>query len=252
MKMKCTSLLLTAIMCMAGAVSCGTVDNVGETSAELKIGTTTASTELTTTAAETGTTTTGESAETETTASSEASTEAETTAASAAPADTAAANNTPAANTEAPAQQQEQPQNNDNAQNNTPAEPEKKVIQFSIDDLLKNASETVAALGNPDSTSISAACTNNGCDIKEYKYPDLEMQCYIDGGTEYICYIKIKGGDYTTSKGIKVGRSRADVEAVYGAGQEASGMVIYAEGEKEMDITYNGDTVATIEFYIPV
>lgn len=256
MKMKCTALLLTAIMCMAGAVSCGTVENAGESSAELKISTTTASTEDVTTSAETGTATdegaTTEAAETtETTAETAAETTAAAEAAAAAPTE-APADNSAAANNEAPAQQQEQPQQNNETPADNGSEPDKKNVQFSTDDLLKNGAETVAALGNPDSTSISPSCTNNGCDIKEYQYPDLEMQCYIDGGVEYICYVKIKGGDYSTTKGIKVGSSRADVEAAYGAGEEMSGMVVYADGNKEMDITYNGDTVASIEFYTPV
>lgn len=250
MKIKCTALLLTAIICMAGAVSCGKVETAGENSAQLNISVTTTSDDVTT-STETGTATTGEDGTAETTATTEttAAGEAETTAASAGQAETPADNGA-ANNNDAGAQQQEQQQNNTPAE--TPSEAPKKDMQFSIDDLLKNGADIIAALGNPDSTSISPACTTNGCDIKEYKYPDLEVQCYIDNNVEYICFISIKGGDYATTKGIKVGSSRADVEAAYGAGEETGGMIVYADGNKEMDITYNGDTVSAIEFYTAV
>ena len=260
MKMKFTALLLTSLICMAGAVSCGKVENTDTSStAELKIDTTTAAAtaegETTTTAAETTTT----AAEGETTTAAvgyEATTAAETTQAAAADATTAAQAEATAAPTEAPteapAQQQEQPQNNDNGSETQNTEPETKSVQFSTDLLLANAADTIAALGGSPTTSVSPSCTNNGCDVKTYTYPDMEIQCYIDGGVEYLYSITIKGGDHATSKGIKVGSSRADVEAAYGAGVESGTMIVYADGNKEMDITYNGDTVAAIDFYTPV
>ena len=252
MKIRCTALLLSAIMCMAGAVSCGKVDNVGESSAALTIKTTAASTDDVTTSTETGTTTTDKDGTTETTTGTDTTAEgaAETTAAQAdaqteAPADNGAANNN---NNNAGEQPQEQQQNNE-----TPAaqnEPEKKEVKFGFENLLQNAADTIAALGNPNSTETAAACTNN--DVKIYHYPDLDIQCYIDGGAEYIWDYDFKGGDYTTSKGIKVGSSRADVEAAYGTGEESGNTLIYTDGDKQLIFTMNGDTVSEIDFYVPV
>ncbi|MBR1823597.1 MAG: hypothetical protein IJ779_05130 [Ruminococcus sp.] len=256
MKMKLTALLLASLLGMAGAVSCGKVSSVDESSVELKLGTTTAVTDASGETTTTEAVTTTDGGETTTTAEGETTTAAdeagaETTAANAAATEAPAAAATEAP-TEAPAQQQEQPQQNNDTPAETPNEPDKKDVQFSTDLLLQNAAETIAALGNPVSTSTAASCTTNGCDVKIYNYPDMEVQCYIDGGVEYLYSIKITGGDYKTSKGIKVGSSRADVEAAYGAGEEMSGMIIYSDGNKEMDITYSGDTVSSIDFYTPV
>ena len=253
MKMKLTALLLTSLICMAGAVSCGKTESAADDKIELDIPATTTSENAdgTTTTEDTAATTTSADGKT-TTAAADATTTSSEAAAAGADATTAAqAAETTAAPTEAPTEAQAQQQNNDN-NNETQNEPEKKDIQFSTDLLLQNAADTIAALGGSPTTSVSPSCTNNGCDVKTYTYPDMEVQCYIDGGVEYIYSITIKGGDFATAKGIKVGSSRADVEAAYGTGEEMSGMIIYKDGDKEMDITYSGDTVSAIDFFTPV
>ena len=219
MKMKLTALLLTSLICMAGAVSCGKTESAADDKIELDIPATTTSENAdgTTTTEDTAATTTSADGKT-TTAAADATTTSSEAAAAGADATTAAqAAETTAAPTEAPteaqAQQQEQQQQNNDNNNETQNEPEKKDIQFSTDLLLQNAADTIAALGGSPTTSVSPSCTNNGCDVKTYTYPDMEVQCYIDGGVEYIYSITIKGGDFATAKGIKVGSSRADVEA---------------------------------------
>ena len=153
-------------------------------------------------------------------------------------------------------QQQEQPQQNndapaDNGSNNT--QPDAKEVKFSTDDLLKNAADIISALGGSPITSTSPSCTSNGCDVKTYDYAgELKIQCYIDGGVEYFFDYDILGGNYATSKGIKVGSSRADVEAAYGTGEESGNMLIYTDGDKQLIFTMNGDTVSEIDFYVPV
>ena len=260
MKLRLTALLLTSIICMAGAVSCGTAGTADLSTAELSVNSTTAA--ATANAEETTTTdavTTTDSGETTTTAEGETTTAAgeaaETTAANAAAATEAPAAATEAP-TEAPAQQQEQPQQNndapaDNGSNNT--QPDAQEVKFSTDDLLKNAADIISALGGSPITSTSPSCTSNGCDVKTYDYAgELKIQCYIDGGVEYFFDYDILGGNYATSKGIKVGSSRADVEAAYGTGEESGNMLIYTDGDKQLIFTMNGDTVSEIDFYVPV
>lgn len=252
MKLRLTALLLTSIICMAGAVSCGTAGTADLSTAELSVNSTTAAT--TANAEETTTTdavTTTDSGETTTTA------EGETTTAAGEAAETTAANAAATeAPTEAPAQQQEQPQQNndapaDNGNNNT--QPNAQEVKFSTDDLLKNAADIISALGGSPITSTSPSCTSNGCDVKTYDYAgELKIQCYIDGGVEYLFDYDILGGNYATSKGIKVGSSRADVEAAYGTGEESGNMLIYTDGDKQLIFTMNGDTVSEIDFYVPV
>lgn len=260
MKMRCTALLLTALICMAGAASCGKVQTADESSANLKISATTTATGDVTTSTETGTTTTGNDGSANTTTGTDTTTaSAETTtaaaaqgeaapAATAAPADNGGNNETPAAQ-EQPQQNNETPADN----GNTNQEPAAQEVKFSTDDLLKNAADIIAALGGSPVTSTASACTSNGCDVKTYDYAgELKIQCYIDGGVEYFFDYDILGGNYSTSKGIKVGSSRADVEAAYGAGEASGNMLIYNDGAKQLIFTLNGDTVSEIDFYVPV
>ena len=260
MKMRCTALLLTALICMAGAASCGKVQTADDSSASLKISATTTATGDVTTSTETGTTTTGNDGSTNTTTGTDTTTaaSAETTAAAAqgeaapaataAPADNGGNNETPAAQ-EQPQQNNETPVDNGNA--NT--QPVAQEVKFSTDDLLKNAADIISALGGSPVTSTAPACTTNGCDVKTYDYAgELKIQCYIDGGVEYVLDYDILGGNYSTSKGIKVGSSRADVEAAYGTGEESGNMLIYSDGAKQLIFTLNGDTVSEIDFYVPV
>ncbi len=129
-----------------------------------------------------------------------------------------------------------------------PTEP----IKFKMEDLLSDASEIIANLGNPNYAGTSESCLSNGLDNKTYQYDGLEIQCYIDGDTEYIYMITILGGDYETDKGIKIGSSRTEVESIYGTGIDSGNMTIYTSGDSEMDIQYSNDIVTSIFFYTPV
>lgn len=142
--------------------------------------------------------------------------------------------------------------NGDNGNNSQPDEPQQKEVKFNIDHLLSDAKGLISDLGTPVFEGGGAACLKNGYDSKIYQYDGLEIQCYVDGDKEYIFQINITGGDYQTDKGIKIGSTRADVEAAYGTGTESGNMIIYSSGNNEMDIQYNGDTVVSIFFYTPV
>lgn len=134
----------------------------------------------------------------------------------------------------------------------SPAENNTTDLRFTVDNLLNDASGLLSALGTPDYSGVAAACTTNGNDVKIYQFDGLEIQCYIDGETEYIFSIEITGSQYETDKGIKTGSSRSDVESAYGTGETMGSMTIYYSGNNEMDIDYSGDTVTSIFFYTPV
>lgn len=150
--------------------------------------------------------------------------------------------------TEAPPADTQPPETEPPTEAPTQSEP----VKFKMEDLLSDASGIIANLGTPSYSGGGAACLTNGHDDKIYQYDGLEIQCYIDGDVEYIFQINITGGDYQTDKGIKVGSTRAEVESAYGTGTESGNMIVYSSGNNEMDIQYNGDTVASIFFYTPV
>lgn len=159
-------------------------------------------------------------------------------------------NNQPA-ETEAPT---EAPTEEPPAPTESPAQPDpSEPVRFKIEDLLTDASGIISALGTPNQTGGGAACLTNGHDDKIYQYDGLEIECYIDGDSEYIFLINITGGDYETDRGIKIGSSREDVETAYGTGTQSGNMIIYSSGNSEMDIQYgDNNTVIAIFFYTPI
>lgn len=124
--------------------------------------------------------------------------------------------------------------------------------QFSFGNLDSSALDVVASLGDALDIQNATGCLSNGADQRIYVYDGLKLSCYMNGDTPYIYEINITNGNYSTSSGITVGSSRASVEAAYGAGSASGDYVIYYDGNKELDIQYNGDTVASIVFYMAV
>ncbi len=258
MKLKFTSLLLASILCMAGAVSCGKVESntdgdvkieIEDSTAETTTEDTSGTTASTSAESKDGTTTAASSTTTENT---EATTASDTEKKSDDEKKDDSDNNSGDNNSSAPQEQKtEAPQ-----QNETPTEaPQQQAedVEFSIDDLLNDAAPLLEKLGAYEYDSISPACTSNGCDVRTYTYKDVEIQAYIDGSTEYIFKIVITGSGYKTSKGIEIGNSRADVEAAYGTPIDGGSCMVYEDADfKEMDVTYNGDILSSITFYVPV
>ncbi len=269
-------LVATATLLALSAVSCGkddTESSVSVSFSEQQTSEKSASTETTTDDESAITTTETSSTETATSATAEAETTSgtDTTATTSAEAttdttvaETASPDATQAPET-TPAEPVEQQPENDTPTEAPPAEtqapeteppteapPQPEQVQFKMEDLLSDASGIIASLGTPNYSGGGAACLTNGYDDKIYQYDGLEIQCYVDGGTEYIFQINITGGDYQTDKGIKIGSTRAEVESAYGTGTESGNLIVYTSGNNEMDIQYNGDTVASIFFYTPV
>ncbi len=125
-------------------------------------------------------------------------------------------------------------------------------VQFSLDNLDNSAVDFVASLGDALDVQDATGCLSNGADQRIYVYDGMKLSCYMNGDTPYIYEISITNGNYSTSNGITVGSSRADVESAYGTGEESGSYVIYYDGDKELDIEYDGDTVKSIVFYMAV
>lgn len=134
-----------------------------------------------------------------------------------------------------------------------PEPPVLSSVTFSLDSLGSSAADIVNTLGEPQETMDALGCLSNGADQRIYIYDGLRICCYIQDDTPYIYQVDITNADYSTSSGVTVGSMRSDVEAAYGAGEEAGSYVIYyGDNGKELDVQYNGDTVASIYLYMPV
>lgn len=238
MKLKLTALSLASLLCMAAAVSCGDEVSPSE-SVSINIEATTSDTTTTAESSDTETTT-SDAKSTSTTKAGETTTkkadetaaadDETTTAADSDETTTTAAQQQTEAPTDAPAP--EQPQANEE-------------IVLSANDLFTDTNAMLAKLGDYESTSVAAACTQSGSDITTYVYKDIEIQSYNDGSGDRICGIKIKGGNYKTAEGIKIGSSKAEAEAAYGTDNTGYAMI---SNDMDLYITYSGDSVSVIEF----
>lgn len=260
MNSKITALLAAAALCAATAVSCGK-DETSSSDVVLDINNSTTSSSETTTAEKEKTTTTiavtTKDAKKTTTTASDSKKPAITT--------TVVVDN----NNDEPDdndnqggddQSYDDPQH-DEPQNNQP-DPEPQQPQegsFSNSDLnfngtalLGNADGLISSLGNPNDVVEAPGCLSNGADQKIYYYSGIDVSCYVMNGSETVYDITISGTGYSTSKGISVGSSRSDVEAVYGKGDGGGSTVIYGSADFGLYIFYNGDTVSMIDYYASV
>lgn len=124
-------------------------------------------------------------------------------------------------------------------------------LSFNGGSLLGDASGLVGAMGAPSSVDEAAGCLSNGADQKIYHFGGVDVSCYVQDGAEYIYDITITGG-YTTSKGIGIGSSKADVIAAYGEGADSGQYILYGSGDYGLYIYFSGDSVSMIDYYAAV
>lgn len=117
----------------------------------------------------------------------------------------------------------------------------------------RTLSDLTAIYGEPQSSEVVQGCLSNGADQKICYYDGMTVYCYIAGDGDHIYDVTIDGGSYPISSGISVGSSRADVESVYGAGEtKFERFVYYYSGSNSLSFEYDGDTVVSIDIYMPV
>lgn len=262
MNSKITALLAAAALCAATAVSCGK-DETSSSDVVLDINNSTTSSSETTTTAEKD-----EAATTTAVTTKDAKKTTTTTSGSKKPATTTTAvadnnnNDEPDDNDNQGGDNQsyDDPQQDEPQNNQTDPEPQQPQegsfsnsdLNFNGTALLGNADGLISSLGNPNDVVEAPGCLSNGADQKIYYYSGIDVSCYVMNGSETVYDITISGAGYSTPKGISVGSSRSDVEAVYGKGDGGSSTVIYGSADFGLYIFYNGDTVSMIDYYASV
>lgn len=239
MKNKLAALFAIAAVFAASAASCGNDDPEDSTVPELP--------SLTTSAEEETEETTAEDESEKTT---EASTEKKTKAEKTTEADSEKKTEAEEENKNAPDDSDPEPEPQPDPEPNP--EPAPQDVKFGFESLHSDASEIIAALGEPLDVQTAPACFSNGADSKIYLYDGLTIECYVLNGLEKICCVTITNASYSVSSGITIGSSQADVEAAYGAGESAGAYTIYYNGSNELDIKYSNGSVAEIMFYTEV
>ena len=93
--------------------------------------------------------------------------------------------------------------------------------------LLTGISDAISAVGNASSTEKLPCCLSlDSPDDVVYTYNGFKLQTLTDSSGEKVYNIDITGGSATTSKGIAVGNSAADIEKAYGQPAEADDFLI--------------------------
>jgi len=91
--------------------------------------------------------------------------------------------------------------------------------------VLTDAAPLLEALGDDFELYEAISCLFDGMD-KSFDYGDVYITTYPIDGKDVIDEIILLGGAYPTAKGVKVGGSKADIEAAYGTGYELDGDIL--------------------------
>lgn len=122
--------------------------------------------------------------------------------------------------------------------------------------LLTGISDAISAVGNASSTEKLPSCLSlDSPDDVVYTYNGFKLQTLTDSSGEKVYNIDITGGSATTSKGIAVGNSAADIEKAYGQPAEADDFLIRYTvdgGKNTLDfMTENSKVTEIIIAYAP-
>ncbi len=140
-----------------------------------------------------------------------------------------------------------------------PTEPDTThAVQFSAEDLAfqyngvsltvgQDAAGFVAAVP-ADTVESAPSCYGDGNDINYY-YSNFTLYIWDSNGTQLTYGIDITGTGLTTSKGIGIGSSLADVTAAYGSGYTVEGTdYVYKVDNSNLRFTISGDAVVYISY----
>ncbi len=99
-----------------------------------------------------------------------------------------------------------------------------------------------------DTVESAPSCYGDGSDINYY-YSNFTLYIWDSNGTQLTYGIDITGTGLTTSKGIGIGSSLADVTAAYGSGYTVEGTdYVYKVDNSNLRFTISGDAVVYISY----
>lgn len=105
-----------------------------------------------------------------------------------------------------------------------------------------------AKLGKEDAYFESNSCAFQGLD-KVYTYGSVVVQTYPVNEVDFVYSIELKDDTVETPEGIYIGASKADVENAYGTpADQTDTAYIYKQGESQLNIMFDGDTVTNIVY----
>ncbi len=110
-----------------------------------------------------------------------------------------------------------------------------------------DASKVVDALGEADEYFESESCAFEGLD-KVYTYPGFKLNTYPVDDKDYVLSVVFMDDTVATDEGISIGSTKDEVTEAYGDASEESGTkLVYENGDTELVIGLNGDSVSSVE-----
>lgn len=111
------------------------------------------------------------------------------------------------------------------------------------------AAAIIAAIGDPKSYSESTSCAFDGLD-KIYDYGSYEIDVYsIEGETDKIASVYFYDDLVSTTEGVSINMTRADMEKVYGTEySELMGSVTYEKGNSQLIFLLKDDEIISIQY----
>lgn len=112
-----------------------------------------------------------------------------------------------------------------------------------------NMSEVIAKIGNANSVQSAPSCIGVGED-KIYNYGSFTIESYPASDGEKVLNIMITDSSVSTSKGISVGMSAADIKEVYGEPTEGDDYFISykADARTHLDFIMDGSSIMEIDY----
>lgn len=110
------------------------------------------------------------------------------------------------------------------------------------------AESIITALGEPVSYTEEPSCAFSGLD-KTYNYGSFVLQTYPDGDVDYIYCLWLVDDSVSTSEGVYIGATKAEVEAAYGAAAfNGTNAYVLTKGACTLSVILEGDVVSSITY----
>ncbi len=106
-----------------------------------------------------------------------------------------------------------------------------------------------SSLGAPDEEYSSPSCLYDG-DDKTFIYGDVTIYTYPSGSKDKVLEVEVMGGNAKTSKGLKLGSTIDEVEAMYGASNYDGYSCEYTDGGVTLYVQLENDVVVGFGVFV--
>ena len=136
----------------------------------------------------------------------------------------------------------------------TPTEPAKDNFVFTYNGTAimmdVEATDIVAALGEPKSYTEETSCAFEGLD-KTYFYGSFYLSTYPMGDKDFVYSVWFADDSVSTAEGIRIGSTKAQVESAYGAAAfNGSNAFVMTKGESTLTVILKDGEVSEIVYEI--